>query len=161
MMNNGFLAGIALTAAALGLSACGSEPADTTEAAPDGMPGVEVSNARLVLPTVTGNPGVLYFDITYSGDRAAALRSVDVASAEGATMHQYVDMSGEKAMYELLPQPLQKGQTLKFEPGANHVMVDGLADTITAGGTTEATLIFAGGDKFSFPVEVRGPGEDR
>lgn len=160
-MKYSFLAGAALAAAALSLSACGSEPAETTEAAPEGMPGVEVSNARLVLPAVTGNPGVLYFDLSYSGDKAAALRGVDVAGAKTATMHQYVDLSGEKAMYELLPQPLQKGQTLKFEPGANHIMLDGLADTVTAGSTVEATLIFAGGDKFSFPAEVRGAGEER
>jgi len=161
MMKKSFLAGIVLATAAIGLSACGSEPAQQAEAAPEGMPGVEVSKARLVLPAVKGNPGVLYFDLTYDGERAAALRGVDVAGAKGATMHQYVDLSGEMAMYELLPQPLAKGQTLKFEPGGYHIMVDGLDEGIAAGGTVEATLIFAGGDKSSFPVEVRAAGEDR
>ena len=36
-----------------------------------------------------------------------------------------------------------------------------LADTVTAGGTAEVTATFLGGDKVSFPAEVRAAGDDR
>ena len=36
-----------------------------------------------------------------------------------------------------------------------------LADTVTAGSTAEVTLTFVGGDKLSFPAEVRAAGDER
>jgi hypothetical protein len=36
-----------------------------------------------------------------------------------------------------------------------------LAETVAAGGEAEVTLTFVGGDKFSFPAEVRAAGDER
>ena len=41
-----------------------------------------------------------------------------------------------------------------------HVMAMELDDTLAAGGETEVTLTFVGGDKVSFPVEIRAAGDD-
>ena len=47
------------------------------------------------------------------------------------------------------------------KPGGTHVMAMDLADTLAAGGETEVTVTFVGGDKVSFPAEVRAAGDER
>jgi copper(I)-binding protein len=39
-------------------------------------------------------------------------------------------------------------------------MVMGLGEDVTAGGTVEVTLTFVGGDKASFPAEVKPAGDE-
>ncbi len=152
----------ALGLAALGLSACGQqESAEPVETTPDGMPGVTVSDARLVLPAVSGNPAALYFDISYEGDDIAMIRGVHVDGAENAMMHATVESQGQTYMEELLQVKIENGETKKFERGGDHVMVMGLADTVKAGGTVEVTLTFIRGDKVSFPAEVLAAGDAR
>jgi hypothetical protein len=36
-----------------------------------------------------------------------------------------------------------------------------LGDTLSAGGSTEVTLTFEGGDKLSFPAAIKAAGDDR
>jgi hypothetical protein len=64
-------------------------------------------------------------------------------------------------MMEMLPIIMKKGDTVKFEPGAKHIMVMGVSPELQAGGMTEATFVIAGGDKLSFPVKIQAAGEDR
>lgn len=152
-MKSGIFMGLALVCGTLGLAACGSgeseAPADAT---PDGFPGVTVSNARLVLNAVKGNPAAAYFDVAYKGGEIAVIRAVSVAGAGEAMLHT-------KDMTELLPPKVEDGTTFKFEPGGNHVMVDDVPDTLQPGGTVEITITFLGGDKTSFPAEVRAAGD--
>ena len=58
--------------ATLGLAACSEQPAEV-EQAPEGVAGLTVDNARVVLPAVSGNPAAVYFDVTYEGDADATL----------------------------------------------------------------------------------------
>lgn len=150
------LAPVLMAVSILSLAACKEEPAQ--EAAPEGIPGVSASNARLVLPAVKGNPGALYFDIVNAGDEFVALRAVSVADAKEAMMHETVDENGTTKMLPMAPLTLDKGKPVKFEPGGKHVMVMDLAETLKAGDTTEVTATFAGGDKLSFPAKVEAPG---
>lgn len=150
------LAPALLAVSILSLSACNETPAE--QAAPEGIPGVSVSNARLVLPAVKGNPAALYFDIVNAGDEFVALRAVSVADAKEAMMHETVNENGMAKMLPMPPLPLEKGKPVKFEPGGKHVMVMDVAETLKAGDTTEATATFAGGDKMSFPAKVEAAG---
>lgn len=159
-MKSTLFTSVALALGALGLSACGSGGEPAAEASPDGFPGIEVSNARLVLPAVKGNPGAAYFDVDYSGDGAAMIRAASVAGAESTMMHYTAESSdGTTAMHELPQIKVDKGKTLKFEPGGNHLMAMGLPDTLKAGDSVEITITFVGGDKISFPAEVRAAGD--
>lgn len=162
-MKSTILAGAALALSGIALSACGQGGSQSAqEAAPESMPGVIVADGRLVLPAVKGNPGAVYFDVTYDGDDAAMIRAAEVQGAKSAMMHSTVkDAAGNASMEEVLQVQLEKGKTLKFEPGGNHVMAMDLDKALKPGDTTEVTLTFVGGDKVSFPATVLAAGDAR
>lgn len=151
------VAPVLLVLCAGALASCQKE-SPPAEAAPDGIPGVSASNARLVLPAVKGNPGVIYFDIINAGDEFVAMRTVEVAAAKQTMMHETVTQNGQTTMAAMAPLTLNKGEPVKFEPGGKHVMAMDLDPALKAGDTTEVTVTFAGGDKMSFPATVEAPG---
>lgn len=160
-MKSSVLAAAALSVAALGLVSCGDSAPEQPVEAPEGVPGLTVTNARLVLPPVEGNPAAVYFDLAYEGDRNVALTRAHVQGAESATLHEYGEWNKQIQMQEMLPLVLRKGDTVTFEPGGKHVMAMGLSPALQAGGTTEVTLTVSGGDKTTFDAEIRAPGEER
>jgi len=159
-MTKSFFAALALGVGTLGLGACGGGASEEA-AVPEGVPGLSVTNARMVLPAVEGNPAAIYLDLAYDGERTPAVNRVVVEGAESAVMHEMGEWDGKMEMMEMLPFVMKKGDTVKFEPGAKHIMAMGVSPELQAGGTTEATFIIAGGDKLSFPVQIQAAGEDR
>ena len=155
------IAAAILLASVTTLAACGGEVPEPSEAAPEGVPGLTISNARVVLAPVAGNPAAVYFDLKYEGDRALSIRAADVAGAESAMLHDYNMFEGKMQMMEALPIGITKGTELKFEPGSRHVMAFNLSPDIAPGDTTEVTLTVSGGDKTTFEAEVRAAGEER
>jgi copper(I)-binding protein len=149
-------AALALAVAALAPIAC-SEAPEQTKAAPEGPEGIAVTNARLMLPAVAGNPAAVYFDVANSADRDRIIRAVSVAGAGSSMMH----VTHGTEMQEVLQIRSTAGETVKFEPGGTHVMAMDLADTVVPGGQAEVTVTFVGGDKISFPAEVRAAGDER
>lgn len=150
--------------AALGLvtalAACSEEAAEApAETAPEGPDGVTVSNGWMSLPAVAGNPAAIYFTIENSGDQDQMIRAADVLGAESAVMHQMSTWNLEESMDELLQLSVPAGESVTFEPGGYHVMAMGVSEGLEAGSETEVTLTFVRGDKLSFPVEVRAPGD--
>jgi len=149
--------------AAAVLASCAQEAAaPVEEAAPDGLPGITVAHARLVLPAVKGNPGAGYFDISYDdagSDRPAMIRGVHVAGAGSAMLHSSREMAGTMHMEEVMQLPVENGGSVSFAPGGYHVMAMNLDENLAPGDTTEFTVTFVGGDKVSFPAEVRAPGD--
>ncbi len=156
--SSGFLRGIAL-AAYLGVAACGEEapapePVDTIE-------GITITDARLVLPPVSGNPAAVYFNLSYDGERGIAVSGAEVAGAKNATVHDMMEYDFKMTMAEAGPVPLTNGTEVAFEPGAKHVMAFELDDSVQAGGTAEVTLKISGGKRHKFEAEVRAAGEER
>ena len=144
---------LALAIAAVLPMAC-SEAPEQAETAPDAPEGIAVENARLMLPAVAGNPGALYFDVKNDSEKNRVIRAVSVAGAGSVEMH-----NGDMQMIMQFTVPPNGGAT--FEPDGEHVMVMDLADTVVAGGETEVTATFVGGDKVSFPAAVRAAGDER
>ena len=143
---------LALALAALGPAACGdtSDPGADAEAA--ALADVKVTNAKLMLPAVAGNPGAVYFDVANSSDRNMVIRAVSVAGAGSAMLHT-ADM---QEMTQVMVPP---GETVKFEDGKQHVMAMNLADTVKAGGTAEVTVTFVGGDEVKAQAQVHAAGD--
>lgn len=149
-------------ALATGLVFACSQEEPTVQEGPDAPEGITVSNGRIMLPAVQGNPAVLYFDVANSSQRTTVIRAVDVQGAESAMLHQTsTGPGGETSMAEMIQATVHPTESLSFEPGGMHVMVMKPGETIVAGGTTEVTLTFVGGDKVSFPAEIRAAGDDR
>lgn len=146
------LAPAMLGLAALSLSACQQQTAETADAsaAPDAKPGLAVSEGRLILPVVAGNPAGIYFTLTNTGDKAGTLAAVSIDGAAKAEMHETT--GGQMRAVPSIEVPA--GGTVKFEPGALHVMAFDLDAKLVAGGTTEMTLTFADGDKLSAPLKI-------
>lgn len=164
MKHNGYkaMAGALGLGAALALTGCGEAEAPATEAvAENAIEGITISDARMVLAPVEGNPAAIYFDFAYDGDRAFSLGRVAVEGAESAMIHQYSEYNFEMQMMEALPIPVTKGTEVSFEPGDYHIMAMGVSPDLEPGDTTEVTLTVSGGANHVFEAEVRGPGEER
>lgn len=149
---------LALAIGSLALGACSNEP--EAAAVADDL-ALEVSNARLMLPAVEGNPGAIYFDVKNTGDRNYAIRRADVAGASNAELHGSMEMEGQMMMDSVGQILVNSGETESLEPGGFHVMVFDLEPTLEAGGTTDMTLTVVGGKTKTFPVEIRAAGDDR
>ena len=159
MFGRGLIA-LALVGATLPLAACGETPAEAPEASA-GIPGMKVSNARMVLAPVSGNPAAIYFDLAYDGDRGVALNRAEVKGAKSAMFHDYGEYDFKVQMMDMLPVPLKKGDKLEFKPGGKHLMAMEPDASLKPGGTTEATIIVSGGKRQTFPVEIRAAGDER
>lgn len=147
-------AAASLALGSIALAACSGGTADApaeTEANPTGL---EITNARLILPPVAGNPAAVYFDIANKGAKNMAVRSADVADAKSAMMHDMMEYGREMTMAEMGPLMLRPGESAKFEPGGKHVMAFDLSPDMKPGAKTELTLTVAGGDKVSAEVTV-------
>jgi copper(I)-binding protein len=146
----------ALLLAALALAACQQSKESDSKAAPDAKPGLAVTQGRLVLPVVKGNPGAAYFTVTNTGSVPATLAAVHVDGAGKAEMHETAGASMEPLKDVSVP----AGGSVAFARGGKHVMLFDLDDRLVAVGTTEMTLTFAGGDKVSAPLKIEKLGGD-
>ena len=138
--------------AALGACKGKDEPAAAaSSAAPAGKPGVTISEARLVLPAVPGNPGAAYFDLANDSKDTVGVASVAVTGAGKTELHT-TDM---KAVDHTAAEP----RTVeKFAPGGLHVMVFDVSANLKAGDQTELTVTFTDGDKISVNAKIEAMG---
>lgn len=147
-------------ALALGLSACAEEAPAPVEV--EGVyPGMEITNARLVLAPVSGNPAAVYFDAAYNGERGISITGAEVAGAASATVHAMMEYNFEMTMAEAGPIAIRGGESQTFEPGGLHVMAMELDESVKVGDTVEVTLKIVGGKTHKFDAEVRAAGEER
>jgi copper(I)-binding protein len=153
---------LALLAGTLALAGCNSQPKQPAANARANAPeGISVSDGRLVLPAVKGNPGAVYFTVHNDSADQKMIRHAAVKGARSAMIHT-VTMFDSKADMEEMPQiAVPAHGQLVFEPGKLHVMAMELDDALAKGGTTDVTLEFAGGDKAEFPVEILAAGDAR
>ncbi|MBX7540694.1 copper chaperone PCu(A)C [Qipengyuania sphaerica] len=162
MRKSGFFAACMLAPALLAVSACGDNaPAEEASADAAGIAGIEIANARMVLPPVSGNPAAIYFDLDNKGDRNIAFRSAEVEGAESAVIHGSMMQGDQMVMSEAPPVMVERGGSTKFEPGGLHVMVFGLGGSLAEGGTANVTLIAAGNRRHTFEAKIQSAGDDR
>lgn len=121
---------------------------------PEAKPGIAVSDARLVMPAVAGNPAAAYFTIANSGDVIASIAAVSIQGADKAEMHE----SKGSSMMPLATVEIGKGAAVQFAPGGKHIMVFGLKPDPGPHSNVEMTLSFADGDKVSVPLAIKAPG---
>nr|WP_237451828.1 copper chaperone PCu(A)C [Qipengyuania oceanensis] len=148
-----------LAGCAFVLTGCGDAPAPQAEVDTTGIDGLAITDGKMVLNAVEGNPAAVYFQLAYEGDRGLAIRSASVEGAQSAMIHEYGDNQGKREMMEALPITLSKGTELAFEPGSRHVMAMGVSPDLKPGGTTDVTLTVSSGKSATFPVDIVAAGE--
>ncbi len=145
-------------ASVLSVAACKEGP-DKPEAAASGAieakPGVKVSEARLVLPAVSGNPAAAYLVIDNQTKETVSIAAIAIKGAGKAEMHT---MEAD-AMKSTDRVDVDAGTMMKFEPGKLHVMVFELGTDLVPDGETEFTLTFTDGDKTSIPARIEAMGD--
>jgi copper(I)-binding protein len=130
-----------LLPAFLALGACHHAPKGPDAPATEVKPGIVLTDGRLVLPAVKGNPAAAYFTVANQAGAAAHVVKITVAGANSAEMHETV--GGEMRPVPVLD--LAPGQHVLFAPGGRHVMVFGLPATVKPGDKLEITLHFRSG----------------
>lgn len=137
----------------LALAGCHQAPASQTgQGTAAGQ--VSVSDGKLVLPAVSGNPGAAYFTVTNGTAQAVSLAAASVEGAAKAEMHE----TSAGSMAPLAAVPLAPGAAATFARGGKHVMVFGVPRQLKAGDTARLTLTFAGGKTVSGPLSVEAAG---
>lgn len=151
---------IALGAGVAGLAAC-SDAGDTPASEVEGAAGLTVSNARVVLAPVAGNPAAVYFDLSYSGAAPVTLSSVTVEGAGMTMIHDYAESAGKMQMTMADNVPLAADAPVTFAPGGLHVMAMEPTAALAAGGTAKVTLTLSDGTSTTVDAPVRAAGEER
>lgn len=151
---------IALGLSLTGLAAC-SGAADAPADEAEGATSLTVTNARVVLAPVAGNPAAVYFDLSYSGSAPVTLTSVAVEGAGMTMIHDYAESAGKMQMTMTDAVPLSADAPVTFAPGGLHVMAMEPSDALTAGGTAKLTLQLSDGSGISVDAPVRAAGEER
>lgn len=162
-MNKTICAAILLAGTSLNVAACNdaAEENVATDTGTAAIDGIEVTNARLMLPPVAGNPAAIYFDVANTGDRNIAFRSAEVEKAGRAEVHDMMEYDFEMVMGEAPPIMVGSSGSVAFEPGGKHVMAFELDEDFVEGDTTEVTLIAAGNKRHTFEATAQAAGDDR
>jgi len=146
----------------LSLAACTPAAETPTDAAtPVVVEGVSITNPRLVLAPVAGNPAAVYFDLAYAGDPGLTLSSVAVEGAGMAMIHQSLEKDGAMTMIDAEPIALVTGPPVSFAPGGMHVMAMQPSQAWQPGGNVKVTLTLSDGTTQTFNAPVRAAGDER
>lgn len=148
----------------LSLAACspaGEAPAKEADSGTAAASTLAVSNARVVLAPVSGNPAAVYFDLAFTGPAGVSLTGVDVEGGGMTMIHDYAEEAGKMRMVMADAVPLSAGTPVNFAPGGLHVMVMDPGSTLTPGSTAKVTLTLSDGTSASVTAPVRAAGDER
>lgn len=123
--------------------------------------GLSVTNARVVLAPVAGNPAAVYFDLSYSGAAPVTLTDVAVEGAGMTMIHDYAETAGKLQMTMAGPIALAAGAPVTFAPGGLHVMAMEPSDAVKAGGTAKVTMTLSDGTTVTVDAPVKAAGDER
>ncbi len=113
-----------------------------------------VSQAWIKLPAVAGRPAAAYFTIT-GGQAADRLLRVETPLASRVELHESRMEGGAMRMMPVPVLDVAPRSTVRLAPGGKHVMLFGLAPSVTPGMTVKLTLVFANAGKVSVNAQAR------
>jgi copper(I)-binding protein len=135
----------ALVALAALLATCSSPAAS----------GLSVADAW-ARPGVSGAETAAYFTITNPSTAEDALLSVSSPAASMVQLHQTsTDASGMTGMAPVTEIAVPAGGSVALAPGGYHVMVMGLGQDLTVGGTLELQLRFRNAGTLTVQATIR------
>lgn len=123
--------------------------------------GVTISNARVVLAPVAGNPAAVYFDLAYDGKPGVSLVNIAVEGAGMTMIHDYTESAGKLTMTMAGSVPLSADAPVSLAPGGLHGMVMDPTPALKPGSTALITLNLSDGTSAGVKAPVRAAGEER
>jgi periplasmic copper chaperone A len=127
---------------ALLLAACGAS----------GDPDLDVGPGQAAEPVAGSSQIVL--SIANHGDGDDVLVEAETPAALDVEVHLTELEDGRATMAVLEEVPIPAGETVRFRPGALHLMLVVPDETVTVGGTFDLTLRFDRSGEITVPVEV-------
>lgn len=118
---------------------------------------IGIHNVVAPAPVPAGDsapPVAVYFQVMNTGARADTLDAVEVADAH-ATLHDRITRGpGREVMVPVSAAPVPAGSMLRLFPGGRHVMIEGLARPVVAGGAVPMTLVFRHAGRIAVSARV-------
>ena len=122
--------------------------------APRGTPAIEVKEAWAGATPPGATSGAAFFTLVNSGSAADSLVGVSTP-AGNAGVHSTEMAAGVMRMRPVERLEIAAGATVTLKPGADHVMVTGIKQPLTAGTTFPLTLAFEKSGQKLVEVSVR------
>jgi copper(I)-binding protein len=133
-----------LAAAVVVAAACSAAPA---------APTIAEAWAR---PAAAGAESAAYLTITSAAGQADALMSASSPGAAEVQLHEVsTDASGMTGMHPIDHLDIHAGETVQLKPGGYHLMIMGLKNELTVGGTLELDLVFEHAGKVVVQAEIK------
>ncbi len=128
-------------------------PDDDTVAsnAPEFGSTVKVSDARLVLAPVAGEPARVYFDVTNSGEKGLYITQVTVEHGSDDAMIARIDGPVNDDIANI---PVNPGETVSFGPNARQAVLTSYDSSVVPGAKVDMRLTFGTSDSMIVPMEV-------
>lgn len=144
-----------LITAASALVGCGHRGAagETGDGATGETGGPDLTVEDQVVGAVPGDAAAVYLSIHNEGTDDALL-GARCACAQETSLHSTEDRNGISLMVPTDRVDLPSGETIVFEPGGSHLMLDGLTEPLEAGTGIEVALEFEHGGTRTVEVPV-------
>ena len=117
-----------------------------------------ITDAKVRLPAVDGNPGAAYFTV-HGGAKGRTLVRVQSSEAGRAEMH---DMAMRDGMMVMAPIAsgiaVPAGGEVQFEPGGKHVMLFDMKSGLKPGDAIRLNFTFADGSTAEVAAPAEAPG---
>jgi copper(I)-binding protein len=142
------------------LAACAPAAGPASSPATGAGAGSAVANLSVtdawVRAAPAGGTSAAYFQLANGGGTDAVITGATSDVAEATSIHDTsTDSGGMTGMHHVPTVTVEAGQTLAFEPGGYHVMLERLTEDLVAGSTVTVTLELEGGGTLDVAAEVR------
>ncbi len=146
---------LVLAAALLAGASLAAPPASSAPPTP-----VQVENAWIPQPPPGSEVAAAYFTLRNTGDAPIVLVGVSSPVASEAMLHRTLVMNGESMMRPVASLTVAPGRSITLEPGALHVMLDGLRKPLQVGESVALVLHLASGEAIHVSARVRPLGSE-
>lgn len=119
-----------------------------------------ITDVKVRLPAVDGNPGAAYFTI-YGGAKGRTLVRIQSSEAGRVEMHDMTMRDGMMVMTPLTSGiSVPAGGEVRFEPGGKHVMLFDMKSGLKPGDAIRLDFTFADGSRAEVSAPAEAPGGD-
>ena len=138
---------------ALVLASCSSTDTTASSASPVAAP---LTSSDTWAKATDGPMSAAFGMIKNNSDETVTITSATTSASDKTELHETTEIDGQSQMqvkeggFEI-----PAGDTLKLEPGGNHIMIMNLQEPIKSGDDVTVELMLANGDTMSFTAQAK------